>query len=65
MRTGRLVVAVLIMGALFALGFGFGRLSGVTTGEPDISQATVEVSVPVITVTETAAEVTQTVVVTG
>lgn len=64
-RIGRVIAALLVLAVLFALGVGLGRWSaGSATGDDPAATATLEVSVPVVTVTETAAEVTQTIVVT-
>ncbi len=67
MRVGRLIVALLLLAVLFAIGFGFGA---VWAGDEDAAPAvtgstTIDVEIPLATVTETFAEITETVVVTG
>jgi len=65
-RVGRLIALLLALGVIFAVGVGLGRWSaGPSEDQEPAATATLEVSVPLVTVTETAAEITRTVVVTN
>ena len=62
-----MIVALLVLLILFALGFALGAIwaGGDDTDPLEPGSTTIEVDVPVATITETYAEVTETVVVTG
>lgn len=64
---GRLIVALLVLLLLFILGFAVGALwaGGSDSAPAEPGSTTIDVDVPVATITETFAEVTETVVVTG
>lgn len=68
MRVGRLIAALLLLAVLFAIGFGFGAVwaGGDDAAAPaETGSTTIDVEIPLVTVTETFAEITETVVVTG
>lgn len=62
-----MIVALLVLLILFALGFALGALwaAGDEATSPAVGSTTIDVEIPVATITETFAEVTETVVVTG